>query len=381
MQYIECVKLLLDAGLNPNIANRLGNTSLHIITRLHEQGVMTESGETEMYIDMHFVYTIIMAILKARGNVNILNNSDHSIITQFVFYSLSDIAASASDPYLLAIVEHQVEYFVATVRALHRHGGQLNNHMARSAHRVCYLHVLFDILDEFHSASHLASAGGSEEHSEQVRAWAGKLLRLILRVARCFLECGLEVNACVDSSVTQRHLSLLYYKLVTARPLVSVRDIEEALRVLLHHGVDADRSGQHILMTVLRPHVSTGYRQLPCYPLLHLVNLLGTRCHDARHEADLLALLDLLYNALGEGVARQCIRLYLDSDKYERGGGGGHKYHDFHAFLTHLVAAPRKLKQLSAKFIYCHLAHRKMANVLRLPLPPLMHKYIASFHY
>ena len=376
VQYIRSVNLLLKAGLNPNIPNRLGNTSLHVITRLQEKAAMADEELAETYIDMHFVHTIILAILKARGNVNILNNSDQSVITQFIFHSITDFSSNASDPYLLPILDHQVEYFTATIKALHKYGGDLDNHMARSAHRVCYIHVLFDILDEFHSASHLLST--NSQHNEQVKIWASKLHKLIMNITKCFLECGLNPNSCIDNTVMQRHFSLLYYKLLTTRPIVNIREIESFLRLLLHHGIDADRSGQHILMTVLRPHTSTGYRQLPCYPLLHLINMLGTKTHDVEQESDLLSLLEFLYNSLSEGIARQCIHLYLESEKYDRSVG---KYIEFQAYLSQLITGPRKLKQLAAVYIYREIGKHKMANIRQLPLPPLMQNYVGSFHY
>ena len=294
MQYIQCVNLLLKSGLNPNIANRRGNTSLHIIACLPDYIRQLDSNkDCNRYVDLQFIYMLVLAILKAKGNVNITNNSDQSIMAQFVYYHLDDIFSPINNMQLLPLIEHQVEYFLACVKAMVKYGAHLPHpQKCRTSNSICCMHEISDILMEFQTATHYINPDDSEMATSQnssVRIWASKVLRLLKDILSCFLECGLDPNSCVESGCSvQKHFSLFYYKLVTTEPIVSIQEIENTLKLLVHYGADIDHSGQHILVSVLPPHSSVRYRQLPCYPLFHLINMIGTKSHLAECEQDLL---------------------------------------------------------------------------------------------
>lgn len=385
MQYVHCVDLLLKAGLNPNIANRIGNTSLHIVTRLLDGATGAPSSELVHVIDMRLIFALLTALVRAKGNVNLANNSDQSSIAQFVFCTIDDIFSVMSSPRHLPVIRHQVRYFNQCIRIMHAAGGQLSPATrGHSANRGCYLHSIFDVLDEFHKIgriSPLDAISDSDSYGDGSRDWAHQIVGLLREVVHCLLECGLNPNSCMDGSVMQKHFSLLYYKLMTSEPLVAVNDIESFLQLLIHHGVDVDRSGQHIMMTVLRPHMSSGYyRQLPCFPLLHLINMIGMHDHQQTRESELLHLLEFLFNAMSEPLAQQCVAVYLEYDR-QMALAASANYKEFDTYLSMLVRTPRKLKQLVAKFVYRKLAHCTKANIQKLPLPVVLQNYIISFHY
>lgn len=357
--YFDAMCLLLNCGLNPNIANRVGDTSLHLLSRIlckPETEGMDNARST--HTSLVLVFKMLEKLLSMGANPNLVNNTEGTVLGMLVFHGTNAIISSAE---FGLPDETDLHYLIESIKILKNH--KCDFHSCRYFGSGCLLHNVLGHLDRLES---------EKWHCATETELAARYTECIMRLTQVLLESGSKPNVC---RCVQTDLHTLYYKLISKWKLLPMPLITNFVLLFLRHGADPNIGGKHVPMSVFRYRSSHSY--WPVYPLLHIMNLIGSQ-EMVDREKDLLALMHVFYNAMDENNSKQCILHYLE---YDRLRSRSVKYPQFDEYLLAMLNTPASLKRLSACFIYSNLADRQVDNLGKLQLPCTLVKFIANFQY
>ena len=362
-EYYDTVKILLDASINPNIANKTGNTSLHWLSRA--MGFHENHQGRPGHWSFRLIYSLFKLLLEKGANPKFVNNSENTVPYLLTCYGCNALLGPTDTDFQLPS-ETEVCYFLKCLKLLQQYGCDFDN--SRHAHvgRMCLVHVVLGHLDKLDplTRSHY-------RHEDQVKL-GKQFVSYVIRILRTLLESGCTLNQC---KYIPSDLNTLYYTLIGKLSLMPIEIIQNAIILMLQHGADPNVGGKHIPMSVFR-YRNTSY--WPVYPLLHLLNVIGSR-EVKEKESDLLSLFLIFYNTMEEGNARQCIFHYLEYDRYRNSKRS--KFPELDVYLADMLNNPHKLKHISASYVYSILAKRTASGLDKLPLPTTLKRYICNFQY
>ena len=366
-EYFKSLCLLLEAGQNPNIANRVGDTSLHVLARIIPHTVNKSSGKTSQSRKCHtrlrLVYNLLEKLLTMAANPNLLNNSEGTLLGLLVLHGANVVFSSLEEDWALPQSD-ELGFLIRSIQLLHHH--KCNFDSCRYMGSGCLLHIVLGHLDR------LDELAGCSLTPEQQTDFATSYVDSLKKLTTALLECGCKPNVC---RCVQTDLHTLYYKVMSKHTILPLSCIRDFVLVFLHYGADPNVGGKHIPMSVFRYRSSHSY--WPVFPLLHIMNMIG--CHDmTEKETDLLSLMHVFYNSMNESNSKQCIFHYLE---YDRIRNRACKYPDFDDYLLKLLNTPSSLRRLCACTVYSDIAERRVSNLIRMQLPKSLIRYITSFEY
>ncbi len=353
--YQEIVKsatMLLQAKANPNICNKDGDRSLHILVHV---------GHTPFLI----LHTLLSLLLTHGANPNVANYTASRTILSLLVYNGTRSRFGLSARVLSHIDGSDVELFVNCVRLLHKHGCRVER--SRHTGPECLLHMVFIQLDKLDHVSTMAV-----DLRNRIKLSSG-LVRYITQITQCLLECGCVPNVC---ETDQSDLDYLYYKLIVHSDLIPFEQTLNLLVLVLQYGANANRGGHHIAMSVLR--LRTSHESCPIFPLLHLMNMWGMDC--SYTQSQLLTLFNLFYSVMDPKEARCCLVNYTQFDKHHRSHDPNKDCAELDKYAETIFMNPRPIKMLCAMAVY-DLLDRKILLANQLPLPKPLCKYLTSLQF
>ncbi|KAK2146251.1 hypothetical protein LSH36_622g00007 [Paralvinella palmiformis] len=360
-EYLDSAMLLVKAGANTNVVNKVGNSCLHQLLKIQMQdvaGITDDALGKYKYCSLRMVYCLLCLLLEYGANPRFINNMHVTVHGSLISSAVDALFSPHLGEPLRLADPVELFYLVRCIELLCKHGCTFSTNCASAPlhHTLSKLDAL-ETLRNYHQMS-------TQDKSDLATQYTRQVMQI--------------VNIVLTYGGTPTDLHSLYYQLVNQYPLVSADVIREAVVLLLHHGADPNVGGIHIPMSVFRSR--TGHSHWPVYPLLHLLNLIGSASMDHEGIPDLCRLFDLLYNAMNESGARQCMFhfLYYDSNQSQ---AAKHRNTELLSRIEMLMVTPRTLRQITAQWIFVKMCNRQKANVIKLPYPSILKRLILSIQY
>lgn len=361
-EVVKSVQLLLSKGANPNISNKVGDTSLHLLTRVRAPGGSDSTNGQVARVNWPLFHEVLKLLLGKPGiNVNQANHTEGTPLSFLVCYGTDSLFASVTPQGMSS--EEDVDYFISCLKLLRTKGCVFGSSWYQSQ-TGCLIHTTLTHLNQL---DRLESWDLDTEDKAKI---ATALVSAMLNVVSTLTACGCLPNWC---RAPQTDLHIMYYKLMAKSHLVPARLVQEFIVLFLQNGTDPNVGAKHIPMSVFR---LSSRNYWPVYPLLHAMNTIASG-DSSYSQGELVAIVKVFYNAMDEANARQCILHYLEHDRFR---GRMPKCPELDVFAESLMNTPRKLKHMCANILYTRLG-RQASQVDKLPLPPVLCRYIYNFNY
>lgn len=381
-EIVRVTELLLQAGANPNILNRVGDTSLHVLGRTKcccvdfHQAARDDVSQCRMRI----MYNLLRLLFDAGAKASFVNNMEETPLGQFVIHGTSALFEETANKSPLPSAE-EVSYFLDAVHLFRDYGSEFKR--PTYVDTQCLLHVTLCHLDRLTFSNHTMYT--VEEQLTFVRIYVD----FVRQVLSCLLDCGVQPDDV--STPSGSDLQSLYYRLMAKCHVIPVDTIRDFVLLMLQHGADPNIGGCHVPMSVFRYRIIAA--SCPVYPLLHILNTIGSG-EMAGKENELFCLLRIFYNAMDESNARQCLFHFLQYDQQklqsesiaDKGvewaqSNPGKLHQEFHNFLVSVHNNPASLRRLSAYVVFVKLCRRSKVALKETGLPINLQKLLLSFNY
>ena len=358
-ELVTCVRFLLEKKANPNIANKAGDTSLHLLAQ-------TSSLDCDRLLPhkIQLTRTLLELLLAHKANPNLINNSEKKVLDLFLIHIPRVLFGLIQTPghFDFASLQEGTTEFVSCLTLLHENGCCFSAiHYTKSE---C---LIEGVLHYLHSIPGLTLRGGLGHFDLTTSFRIQQLVHLVRSITECLLQCGCSLTNC---ACREKHLYYAFkYLFVPDVPSFVLCDF---LRLLLTRGAVINVHGPPVSFGGV---VACDTSRVPLVAVLRTPTSLENSSQPTEHivsNATKEHLIKLFCDCMDKSQRDSCFRLF-HRNPYKMDSVAEN------AYLENFVR-PVQLKTQCARVIYKAL-HGKLFNVDALPLPVLIKTYICDLDY
>ena len=353
----NCVTILVQYGASTSIHSFRGESCLHMLVNPSplRAPVLTQFKRLPCKnIDLQLISIILPLLLRGGADIN-FDFCDSSLLSMLIRNALNPLNTNVLERYLKNFDSHSASYLDSCIDTLCKHGYVINR-----PRRECLLHIVLSQIENIENINKFPITSDSRQRI------VSHNIAFTINVIESLLDHGVNPNLC---KIVQSDLNVCYHLVVKHLRVVPFVDVISLILTFLVHGSDPNLGGKHMPMSVFRRSAKV---HSPIFPLLHVMNLLGTKCSKLPFS-DIWRLFYIFYSTMSDTNIRLCVDNYLEYDCYKF----KNPKIELEDFFHDLVVCPRTLKQLCSRKIYMQM-DRKLTYATRLPLPRFIIEYLKS---